>query len=85
MQAQLEAFRRSALSQEQGSVDRDKIASFLQHVEIPAGMTLEDFAEKARQIGLADPFSELYWQEREFPQLPYVLLLVCVEAAQWSS
>lgn len=85
IQAQLEAFQRSAWAQAQDRVDRDKVVSFLQRVELPAGTTLEAFAEKARCLGLSDPFSELYWREREFPQLPYVLLLVCVEAAQWSS
>lgn len=66
-------------------MDCDKVVSFLQQVELPAGTTLEAFAEKARCLGLGDPFSELYWREREFPQVPYVLLLACVEAAQWSS
>ena len=85
IQAQLEAFRRSAWTQARDRVDRDKVVSFLQQVELPAGTTLEAFAEKARCLGLGDPFSELYWREREFPQVPYVLLLACVEAAQWSS
>ena len=85
LQAQLDAFHRSAWTQAQDRVDRDKVVSFLQQVELPAGMTPESFAEKVRRMGLGDPFSELYWREAEFPQLPYVLLLACVEAAQWSS
>lgn len=67
IQAQLEAFRRSAWTQARDRVDRDKVVSFLQQVELPAGTTLEAFAEKARCLGLGDPFSELYWREREFP------------------
>ena len=73
-----------ALGRAQLSVDCDKLQSFLQQVQLPPGTTLDELNEQFRTTGLANPFTELYWRERAFPQLPYVLFLTCVEAAQQS-
>ena len=73
-----------ALGEVQAGVDRDKLQSFLQQVRLPPGTSLDELNEQFRVTGLANPFTELYWREKEFSQLPYVLFLTCVEAAQQS-
>ena len=81
---EVSAKQMEALGEVQAGVDRDKLQSFLQQVRLPPGTSLDELNEQFRVTGLANPFTELYWREKEFSQLPYVLFLTCVEAAQQS-
>lgn len=66
-------------------VDRDKVHSALQGVQLPLQMSIPQFAEKFRIFGLGRPLEEIYTTSNSFIELPYSLFIACTYASKESS
>lgn len=65
-------------------VDRDKVQSALQNIQLPLQMSVPQFAEKVRVFGLGRPLEEIYISSNSFVELPYSLFIACIYASKES-